>query len=337
MTTPFLEPPTDFTAFELAEWLETSMLLSGEVSISAAAIEAAFPVNQRPDGAEIDQLFAEVRARAEAAATLYPFRARDDEVLSDRDVDGVIYRFLLVLSMESAPYRTESRYNEISPLLELITREAMLALFGGGGEARRFGWPVGDGRPEPLAEAVRWLAGEMALDVNSEVLEADIDDADKDGGIDVAAWHPFADGGPSFPSFLIQVTTQATYERKPADVVPEQWVSWIRFGREPSVGLTVPFAVPADAKVRLSKLRYRADLLLDRLRLCQLLEQRRMQDFDEHELMEQWTADEVEKIKAALSEREPAKRPRLARKRRPTKESAERSRGNAPAAKPGLA
>lgn len=311
----YLEPPTGFTPFELAEWLETSMLLSRETPVSAAEIEAEFPQNQRPDAAEIDELLAEIRARADAAPTLYPFRARDDEVLVDPDVDPTIYFFLLALSVEVAPYRTENRFNEISPSLELITREAMLGLLGARAEARRFGWPNGDGRPENLADAVEWLAHEMGLEVG--VVREDVDADDKDGGIDVAAWRPFADRGPSFPAYLIQVTTQITYERKPGDVVPEQWIAWIRFGREPQVGLSVPFAIPPDAKVRLSKLRYSTNLVLDRLRLCELLHDREMTRFQEHGAMAAWTDEEADRIKAALAERPPGRRPRLAKRRRP--------------------
>ena len=196
-------------------------------------------------------------------------------------------------------------------------------MLGKGGEARRFGWPSGDGRPEALGSAVEWLAGEMGLDVG--VVWDDIDEDDKDGGIDVAAWHPFPDTGPSFPTFLVQVTTQASYERKPADVVPEQWIAWIRFGREPTIGLSVPYAVPQDAKVRLSKLRYTTGLLLDRLRICKLLEDRDMKAFSEYRFMEEWTKSELEKIIRSLSERDPEKQPRLAKKRRPKKEGAAES------------
>jgi len=47
---------------------------------------------------------------------------------------------------------------DFNPSFELITREAMLATMGAAGQARRFGWPNGDGRPEHLRhDAVRHL------------------------------------------------------------------------------------------------------------------------------------------------------------------------------------
>lgn len=169
----------------------------------------------------------------------------------------------------------------------------------------------------------------MGLEVG--VVREDVDDDDKDGGIDVAAWRPFADRGPSFPAFLIQVTTQTTYERKPGDVVPEQWIAWIRFGREPQIGLSVPFAIPNDAKVRLSKLRYSANLVLDRLRLCELLQGREVTGFEEYGTMTAWTDQEVDQIKAALAERPPERRPRLAKRRRPRRQRSPDADTQAPA------
>jgi hypothetical protein len=323
MTPQLIEPPTDFTVFELAEWLETAMVLEGIERISQAEIEDRFPVNQRPEAAVIEELAAEIGSRADMAPATYPFRAGHEEIFIDPTIDPTIYLFLLVLSIESAPYRTQSRYNEIGPSLELLTREAMLAMLGSAAEGRRFGWPAGDGRPELLLEAVEWLASEMGLEVG-EVAE-DVDEDDKDGGIDVAAWHPFPDKRPSFPVYLIQCTVQATYERKPADVVPDQWAAWIRFGRHPDIGLAVPFAIPPDAKVRL-KLRYTTDVLLDRMRLCVLTEQRDLASFEEYGFMSDWTAREIGLIRDELTAPQAADagkakpKPKLARKRRPRKE-----------------
>lgn len=317
MAIPLLEVPTDFTAFDLAEWAETIMVLEGERSLSRTAIAAMFPAGQGPDAAELDELLAEIRRRAEAASQIYPFRTKEESIVLDTEVDPTIYSFLLILSLESSPYRNESRFGEISPLLELLTREAMLAYLGEGAEAIRFG-SGSDGRPVDLAAAVAWLAERMGLETLEEAIETDIDRDDKDGGIDVVAWHAFADGAPSFSSFLLQCTTQATYERKPADVTPEKWSSWIHFGRDPSIGLSIPFAIPQDAKIR-QRLRYSVNILLDRLRLCELLSGRDMSPLeDDLAQMRSWTTHEIEKTLAALAN--PQKPPRLAKPRRPRKD-----------------
>jgi hypothetical protein len=313
MATPALDVPSDFTAFELVEWAETSMILEGKDSMSRTAFAAMFPAGQSPDEAELDEMLAEIRRRADAAPAVYPFRAPGNVIALSPGIDTRIYAFFLILSIESAPFRTESRFNEIGPLLELLTREAMLALFGDGARAVRFGTDA-DGRPTHLADAVTWLAELMGLEVIAEAIEREIDGSDKDGGIDVAAWRGFADKKPGIATYLVQCTTQMTYERKPADVVPEMWAAWIRFGLPPDIALSIPFAIPPDAKVG-ERLRYRVNLLLDRPRLCQLLEKRDIPQLDEFEEIRAWNEREIKRIREAAKG---TKRPRLAKRRRPT-------------------
>jgi hypothetical protein len=315
---PLIDVPTDFTEFDLAEWIETVMILGKARSISRTAIASLFPAGQGPDAAEFDALFTEIRRRADTAPNVYPFRAVDELILLGEEVDPRIYAFLLVLSLESAPYRTEHRFNEIGPFLELLTREAMLEYLGRGADSVRFGSDA-DGRPQLLSDAVRWLAERMGLEVSPEAIGEDIDVDDKDGGIDVAAWHAFADGEPSFASFLIQCTTQATYERKPADVTPEKWNAWIRFGKPPLIVLSIPFAIPKDAKVR-GELRYKVHLLLDRLRICELLSRHDVTGHeDDLESMSQWTDREISRIEEVVTTGTGS--PKLAKARRPRKAS----------------
>jgi hypothetical protein len=312
---PLIDVPTDFTEFDLAEWAETVMVLEKDQSISRTAIAGMFPAGQGPDAAELDALFAEIRRRADTAPNVYPFRAVDELIVMNDEVDPTIYSFLLILSLESAPYRTENRFNEIGPFLELLTREAMLEYLGSGADAVRFGSDA-DGRPRLLAEAVVWLARRMGLEATPDTIAEDIDGDDKDGGIDVAAWHGFADGEPSFASFLIQCTTQVTYERKPADVTPDKWGAWIRFGKSPSVVLSIPFAIPQDAKVR-GDLRYKVHLLLERFRICELLSKHDLTPYEtDLSSMAQWTDQEIGRVQAAVTTARP---PRLAKARRSRK------------------
>ena len=313
-----LEPPTDFTSFELAEWIESYLVLNALNSISRAGVTSLLPAGQSPDAAELDQLFAEVRRRSEVAPHLYPFRDVEESIVRTSEVDGRIYDFLLVLSIESAPYRKQYRFNEISPSFELVTREALLAQVGGHGHGRRFGWPNGDGRPEKLGDAVEWLASEMGLQTSSALWD-DVDDDDKDGGIDVAVWRPFADGSPSFMVWLAQCTVQATFERKTGDVTPNRWAAWINFGQPPVSVLSVPYAIPLDAKIR-SQLNYEVNLLLDRLRLCELLNfENALEGFVEFPFISDWVAKEVEATREALAGGGP-RPPRMAKRRRPRRQ-----------------
>lgn len=320
MSLAMLEQPTDFTAYELAEWIESLLVLNGLNSVSRAAVTNLFPSGQAPDGAELDQLFAEVRRRAEIAPHIYPYREFEESIVRTASTDGRIYDFLLVLSIEAAPYRRESRFNEINPSFELVTREALLAQVNGAGVGRRFGWPNGDGRPEKLADAVEWLAGEMGLRTNSALRE-DVDDDDKDGGIDVAVWRPFADKSPSFMVWLAQCTVQATFERKTGDVTPNRWATWINFGTPPTSVLSVPYAIPSDAKVR-AQLNYKVNLLLDRLRLCELLNRTDvLQEFAEYSFLAEWVEKELAATRSAL-EGGGSRRPRMPKRRRPMRPAA---------------
>lgn len=310
-----IEKPSGSTPFELADWVELNMVLQDLSSVSRTTIVSLFASGQAPDGAELDELFAEIRRRASIAPSVYPFRAPANSIHLDRVVDARIYRLLLALSVESAPFRKESRYGEVNPIFELVTREALLSYMGGG-EARRFGWPNGDGRPEHLADAVEWLAAEMGVPVG--VVRDEVDEDDKDGGIDVAAWRPFADRASSFSVYLAQCTVQATYERKPADVEPKKWTAWIQIGRDPEIVLSIPYAIPPNAKVR-SQLKYRANVLLDRLRICEMLESsNNLNKFPEYDAMKGWADKEIQRTKDELTAGSKRK-PRMAKTRKPLK------------------
>lgn len=320
-----LEPPAGYTPFELAEWLETSFLLEDIKSISQAEIEERFASGQGPDAAGVEELVAEVRARANRFPSVYPLRTSDEEIYRADDVDGTVYWFLVILAMDGVPYRTQSRWNDIGPAFELITREAGLAALGHGAEAVRFGWPNGDGRPAHLAEATDWLAGRLGLDTNPPA-ETEVDEDDKDGGIDVVVWNGFGDNNPAFPVTLFQCTVQAKWEKKAADVVPNKWSTWIRFGTPPRVGLSVPQTVNGASK-SYANIKYESDNFLERLRLCYLIQNRDLTQFAEHEFMANWTSAEVDLILEELAKpatptgnKKKAAGPRLPKPRRPRKE-----------------
>lgn len=304
-----LDLPAGFSPFELAEWIEAFMIINGLDSLSRSAISNTFPAGQGPDGAELDESFGEVRRRADVSPNFYPFRASKEGVTRAADVDGASYDFLDVLAIEAAPFRKDGRYNEIGPFFELLVREALISYMGGG-FAVRFGWP-GDGRPEMLADAVAWIATHMALPIGNV---SEIDVAEKDGGVDVVGWKPFSDGQPSFATWLVQITVQATYERKGSDVNTLSWLPWILFGQPPGTGLAIPYALPHDAQVRL-KLKREVGLLLDRLRLAEMLKNFSRSSFPELRSLESWTDQEIMLVRTALvTPSQP--QPRMAKRRR---------------------
>ena len=139
----------------------------------------------------------------------------------------------------------------------------------------------------------------MGLEINREAVEREVDSDDKDGGIDVAAWHSFEDKKPGIATYLVQCQRRShTSVNRPTSC--PMWAAWVRFGLPPGIALSIPFSIPPDAKVR-DKILYRVNLLLDRLRLCQLLQGRDIAQFDEYEFMKTWIEDEIEKIRGATT------------------------------------
>jgi hypothetical protein len=135
---------------------------------------------------------------------------------------------------------------------------------------------------------------------------SDVDVSDNDGGLDVAAWRCFGDGRPGHVAILAQCTVEAAkWEDKTVDLPPNQWSTWIKMGRPPIVALVIPFVVPVDAKVW-SRMSYRTDLILDRIRLCELLDGVDLTGFGEYQEMRQFTEAESRAITNATGTTPPA-------------------------------
>ena len=70
---------------------------------------------------------------------------------------------------------------------------------------------------------------------------------------------------------LCQCTVALDWTPKAKDIVPAIWNGWIDFGREPLTAIAVPFAVP-QAFDRWDELRRTVNIILDRMRLAELIE-----------------------------------------------------------------
>jgi hypothetical protein len=314
-----LPEPADFHPWTFTEWIEATMVLEELDEISRTALSERFPAGMSPGEDEVEQMLSEVRRRSAAAPDSYPFAVADTRVVRQEGVDAVPYDFLLLLSLQYAPYRREGRFEEINPAFELLAREALVRHLGRGAEGRRFAYPTRDDRPESFREAVVWLARLMGLEIGSL---SDVDGVDNDGGVDVAAWRSFGDGRPAHLCVLAQCTVEVEYDKthKVHDVEPMQWFAWMRFGRPPMSALVVPFVIPQDAKLW-ARLSARCDLLLDRVRLAELLNPQDLTEFDEYKEMQDFIVRERELMLTALAaeptrDRRRDKRPRTVRRRR---------------------
>jgi len=317
-----LPDPADFDAWTLAEWVEATLLLEELDGLSRTSFRERFSAGLEPDQPEIERMEAEVRRRALCAPDAYPYRVEGTRVVRPGSMDSTVYDFLLVLSLERAPYRKESRFEDINPAFELLTREALLRHLGPGAQAVRFGSPARDDRPAGFPEAVPWLARKMGLEVGSL---SDVDTADNDGGLDVAAWRPFGDGQAAHVAVLAQCTVEVEYDGKANDIATNEWARWIAFGRPPMSALAIPFVVPVDAKAWM-RLAGRVDLVLDRMRLVELLDSESLTAFSEYAAMQAFVESERDALLTSLASPLPEgkkrdARPKVARRRKPVRRS----------------
>jgi hypothetical protein len=295
-----LPDPEDFHPWSLTEWVESTMVFESLDEISRTEIVDRFPTGMKPNQDEIDRALREIRRRSSAAPGLYPFRATDSRVERPGGVDATVNDFLVLAALRWAPYRDQdsSRFEEVNPAFELLAREALVRHLGPGAEGRRMAWPARDDRPKAFPEALEWLALEMSLETGSL---ADTDTVLNDGGVDVVAWRSFSDGHPGHLCILAQCTVQVVdYAGKIHDIEPLEWLSWIRFGRPPATALVIPFVIPADAMTwpRLSK---RADLIIDRTRLLELLDGSDLTGFPEWLEMADFIVKERNEIATRLA------------------------------------
>jgi hypothetical protein len=280
----------------------------------------------------VDALLLEIERRSQVAPRIYPFRVEEQLVLREHVVGERAYLFLLWLSLQDAPFR-DGRLDDVEEAFDDIARAALLVLVGPDGEARLFAQryatdPATEAvRPTDFAEAIDWLRAHLKLaagqgEVSSDA-EADGDNSDSgeadddrelplrtysDGGVDVVAWRHFLDGRSGFPVLLAQCTVQLKWRPKTRDVSLELWRSWIDFPTPPTKLLIIPFAIAESAKWWRDRNRL-AGMILDRLRVCELLDRCGDEDLEGLNVMEldAWLREEVETYNApdAAEEQQP--------------------------------
>src|SRR5258707_1228661 len=127
-----LDLPASFDAWELVDWIETSMVLADETSWSRTAILDSFASGAEPDQAELDYAFEEIRRRATVAPNVYPFRIDEDSGVIERDanVDPRVYEFLVIVSIGGAPFRKRNQFTKVNAIFDLLVREALRSYMG---------------------------------------------------------------------------------------------------------------------------------------------------------------------------------------------------------------
>ncbi|MER8550439.1 hypothetical protein NKI48_31115 [Mesorhizobium sp. M0644] len=211
-------PAIDATVFEKADWLEFRSFFDeyhqarvDEVlgALAIQAEESEDNIGQRDIAIEEEraEIALEIAARESGLREAYPFRlSRTGEVLELKERQGRragrFYLLCLVLS-----HVTRSRILETVPHDSAIAAArnhhfqciATLAMAGQvQGPSVWMGWP----RPtdESILEVVGRACGLAQTGSRRDAAGPTASEYDKDGGIDVIGWQPFADGPP--PAFF---------------------------------------------------------------------------------------------------------------------------------------
>lgn len=282
-----IPPPIVLNGSGLADWAESAMFVEGRKNLSRSSLRQRLRNSAFVEGDEADihveLLLAQVTERASIAPRMYPFRETPTGLTWDDQVNQTAYEFLLWLSV-SPRYREERRFDEIDELFDALVKQALLRYLGEHARAVRFAHPSSDGRPPGFPEAIRWLAGLLNLGIGT----ADPRPRRKDGGVDVVAWRPFRDARPGFIVILCQCTVQQDWAPKAKDIVDDQWRGWVDLARDPSTALAIPFAIGSGFD-RWDELRRTVTMVLDRLRLCELLDPEELEHVEE---LRMWTETE---------------------------------------------
>lgn len=307
-----LPPPLSYSPHVLVEYVETAMLVEDINHMSIAELTSRWPAGNRPSATDTSTIRPDIAARAELMPGIYPYRADEQGIERRSDVNSTVYDFLLLLSLEHAPYRRAREYNGSNKILDLLLREALAARLGPGSEGVRFGTPVQDGRPEDFIEAVTWLADKMGVADGQRDRPPD----DNDAGVDVVVWRHFDDRRSGFPVVLAQGTVEFNYVPKSMQVPLGEWKKWLNIGPQPLTALGIPFDI-ANGDDRWMKVAGNAALIYDRARICGDLAG---VDLTAYEEWEEMRAFVVEQSELALDNDEPDdKQPQVKRPRKQKK------------------
>lgn len=196
----------------------------------------------------------------------YPFDINEIAVLKLNDHILGAYALLLILSRSSHtfPWQSSTPTAEEIEIFEELTAAAAKNFLGEGSESVPFGWPSKYERPKEFHYAIGWLAKKMNLQIGIAFRPP----RRKDGGVDVVAWKPFADGRSGFPIFLIQSTLQRDFLSKSRDIDLRLWAGWLQLDHDPSVVLAIPKTVgPGELWNEISA----NSIIFDRIRISAMV------------------------------------------------------------------
>jgi len=269
-------------AITLADWLEFEALTSdngvgsllelarqlGIAGAGDAEDENIDEPRQFADHPKLDDVMCEIEGRSAACGVGYPFEVDPGGNSISRKVSwrGFSYTNLLLISLIDCHATIQSAVGPIFParLFESICVVAAEKYLGGsevGARAYHFGAP----RPDRsgFSDALRVLA----RSINGRHVGLIEPSAEKDDGLDVLAWRPFADDRCNFVCLFGQCATGADWRSKNPE--PKEFLNvWLRLETSAvNPALFVPFTLSRSDWVKKSQ----SLVIFDRCRLAALL------------------------------------------------------------------
>ncbi len=216
---------------------------------------------------QIDLIMQEMARRERLLGDQYLFSSDDNRLSIREHAFALPYTFLLLIST-SEPFRSGSRYVEIDEMFDELVASALRSYLGSNSRSVRFGWPPSGDRPSGFSEAMDWLGEQMILPRGPAWRRPE----KNDGGVDIIAWRPFRDERTGYLAILCQCTVAFEWDPKGRDIVEDVWLGWLDFGKRPATSLAIPFVVQ-DQYPKWDEIRRTVNMLLDRLRICELLDE----------------------------------------------------------------
>jgi hypothetical protein len=286
--------PAERTPGLLADWLEAVILIEGRHVFSYSEVRARLVEFGEPDEtsdvlepadpqdrfepiddldlyqAEIETIFREIEVRQRLAPDFYPFRRTNEGVQLTHNEWVWAYCFLLLLSLVDVPFRREAYSSAISRFFDWLCAHGCQR-FLGDAVVERFGWPpLGDPRPgRPLSRAIEWVAKRAGLPFNAGVVTLP---NENDAGVDLVVWRAFRDARLAFSVMLVQCTIARDFEKKSKDIDAGFWRAILGMQAEPITVLVLPYCVGDSSRDDWQLSCRRVQVVIDRMRLCELLE-----------------------------------------------------------------
>ena len=207
-----------------------------------------------------DNTTVEIERRVDLCGDAYPFRFDNGQL---RWVKRGTWADPYIVCLLASDRDLYAAGDDTSNIFEHLTTLAVKSMLDGC--SVRFGYPR-DTMPKPIKEAIRELA---RLTAAKQTTGWDIENTDRDLGVDVVGWKPFRDDYNNMLQLYVQCATgEGWVEDKMAEPNLELWSGILQWGLRPVRALAIPYVVNEN---RLWERRLAGRLLLDRTRIASTL------------------------------------------------------------------